>query len=241
MPPAVRDGDREAAAESAGAELSPADETAGGRAAAGRCRGRDGCDGHQGRQLTGDSPHDHPPGVLEDEVRFAATPGGIGTSRPSSEDRSSALARRPGSSSARGITVAGQRRNLTGFAGLCAILGDPRTGVQYRSPGSLRMAAGTGRTRAHRARPGAGPLLLRPGSGLRCHQAAVGGPGQRRPGCGRRARMRWSHGGSEPRARADDPGGRLLARAGDPAAEHLPDGVAGRDGEAGRRSTRSPS
>jgi hypothetical protein len=31
-------------------------------------------------------------------VRFAATPAGIGTSRPSSEDRSSARARRPGSS-----------------------------------------------------------------------------------------------------------------------------------------------
>src|ERR1017187_6648956 len=32
-----------------------------------------------------------------------------------------------------GITVAGQRRDHTGFAGLCAILGRPRTGVPYRS------------------------------------------------------------------------------------------------------------
>src|SRR5215475_5592072 len=44
---------------------------------------------------------------------------GAGTSRPSSEDRSSAQARRPGSSSAGGITVAGQRRDHTGFAGHC--------------------------------------------------------------------------------------------------------------------------
>src|SRR5215475_4864907 len=37
--------------------------------------------------------------VVEDEVRPLRLPGGIGTNRPSSEDRSSTLARRPGLSS----------------------------------------------------------------------------------------------------------------------------------------------
>lgn len=60
-------------------------------------------------------------------MRPLRLPGGIGTSRPSSEDRSSTLVRRPGLSSlvgpraAGGITVAGQRRILTGFAELSVI------------------------------------------------------------------------------------------------------------------------
>jgi len=80
-----------------------------------------------------------------------------------------------------GITVAGQRRIRTGFAGLCAILGYPRTGVQYRSPGRLR----TARTGARLLSPwvaGAGPLLPLPGSGLRCHKAAVCSSRAKAPG-----------------------------------------------------------
>src|SRR6185437_8967574 len=70
----------------------------------------------------------HPP-VASDKVRPLRVPGGIETNRPSSEDRSSTLVRRPGLScgaglstdATRGITVAGQRRIHTGFAGLNVI------------------------------------------------------------------------------------------------------------------------
>src|SRR5260370_32120855 len=98
--------------------------------------------------------------VVEDEVRPLRRRGGIGTNRPSSEDRSLGGVRRPGSSpraastvqqapcskhraantvrpTPGGITVAGQRRSRTGFAGPRAILGRPRTGVPYRRAGRV--------------------------------------------------------------------------------------------------------
>src|SRR5215467_2283268 len=51
--------------------------------------------------------------AVEDEVRPLRLPGGIGTNRPSSEDRSSTLARRPGLSSG---TEASPLRDSAGFA-----------------------------------------------------------------------------------------------------------------------------
>src|SRR5215469_7285871 len=70
--------------------------------------------------------------VVEDEVRPLRHRRGIETNRPSSEDSASAPARRPGSSPRRGITVAGQRRYLTGFAGSAPSWVDPGQPVPYR-------------------------------------------------------------------------------------------------------------
>jgi hypothetical protein len=95
-------------------------------------------------------------------VRFAATPTGHRTSRPSSEDRSLAQARRPGSSSAGGITVAGQRRDHTGFAAHCAALGHK----SRWAGGSLSQRAGRAGTigehagRLERRPPGRAPRLI---------------------------------------------------------------------------------
>src|SRR5260221_612503 len=117
--------------------------------------------GQEGRQAATGRPHDHPPSGRGARSAPAATPGGIGTNRPSAEDRSLARVRRPGSSpwgdehgaastasrTPGGITVAGQRRIRTGFAGLCAIPGQPRTPVPYRSQGR-------GRKEGRTCRPG---------------------------------------------------------------------------------------
>ncbi len=72
---------------------------------------------------------------------------GIGTSRPSSEDSRwrgpGVRAWPPGG----GITVAGQRRNLTGFAGHSAVPGSgPGTAVAYRSRRDARQRSGHLRT-----------------------------------------------------------------------------------------------
>ena len=67
--------------------------------------------------------------VVEDEVRPLRRPTGIETNRPSSEDSTSAPARRPGSSTAGGITAADSRRDLTGFAGSAPSWADPGQGL----------------------------------------------------------------------------------------------------------------
>src|SRR5215472_19150658 len=71
--------------------------------------------------------------VVEDEVRPLRHRRGVETNRPSSEDSTSAPARRPGSSPRGGITVAGQRRYLTGFAGSAPSWVNPGQPVPYRA------------------------------------------------------------------------------------------------------------
>src|SRR5215475_9778210 len=98
---------------------------------------------------------------MEDEVRPLRLPGGIGTSRPSSEDRSSTLARRPGSSSG---PEASPLRDSAGFTpaslGSASSRGKRGTGEAYFT-GSQRGV-----------RPGGETPLLRAsaGRGLGCHK-----------------------------------------------------------------------
>jgi len=76
--------------------------TATGRRGQGQGRG-----GREGREPVRERSHDHPPLVVEDEVRPLRRREGIGTNRPSSEDRSPAQVRRPGSSPAAARCVPG--------------------------------------------------------------------------------------------------------------------------------------
>jgi len=66
--------------------------------------------GRGGREAMRERSHDHPPSVVEDEVRPLRRREGIGTNRPSSEDRSPAQVRRPGSSPRGGTLRAAGRR-----------------------------------------------------------------------------------------------------------------------------------
>jgi len=71
--------------------------------------------------------------LLEDEVRFAATPGGIGTSRPSSEDSSLARARRPGSSSFEALPLRDSAGISPASLGTAPPGSGPGTRAAYRS------------------------------------------------------------------------------------------------------------
>src|SRR5262245_2763889 len=72
--------------------------------------------------------------VVEDEVRPLRRPTGIETNRPSSEDSTSAPARRPGSSPRRGHHRCGTAPASHRLRWVSAILGGPRTGVTVARP-----------------------------------------------------------------------------------------------------------
>src|SRR5215831_2909094 len=88
--------------------------------------------------------------VVEDEVRPLRHRRGIETNRPSSEDSTSAPARRPGSSPCRGHHRCGTAPASHRLRWVSAVLGGPRTtGTLSRPEGARR----SGKTRAARPRP----------------------------------------------------------------------------------------
>src|ERR1017187_262644 len=127
------------------------------RAGPAPCRARDSHDssGRKGRQATGKNSHNHPPSVHGGRSASAATPTRHRSDPPFLRGQVADAGQASGLvPSERGITVAGQRRDLTGFAGHNVILVRPRTGVLYRRNSWL------GRHTMMAARRG----LARPGS-----------------------------------------------------------------------------
>src|ERR1019366_639057 len=111
--------------------------------------------GRKGRQATGKNSHNHPPSVHGGRSASAATPTRHRSDPPFLRGQVADAGQASGLvPSERGITVAGQRRDLTGFAGHNVILVRPRTGVLYRRNSWL------GRHTMMAARRG----LARPGS-----------------------------------------------------------------------------